>query len=191
MDELGVEAAKIQQDIDAIKGKQVVILEREKQEMALAAGNSMFASMLPAYRLRVKWQIDRAQQEIQAKDEMLAEVRTRLQEAYVEKSKFEQLIEQARVRSDAERAAHRELASFAYVLTWHAHGSPVAFGLAEHDVFECLHAARASRRRVLATPVITPKPSRTRPITAIHWFETPRMLAPNRMPADRMTKPSR
>jgi flagellar export protein FliJ len=108
MDELGVEAAKIQQEIDAIKGKQQAILDREKQEMALAAGNSMFASMLPAYRLRVKWQIDQAQQDIHAKDEMLAEVRTRLQEAYVEKSKFEQLIEQERVRADAERAAREQ-----------------------------------------------------------------------------------
>ena len=108
MDELGVEAAKIQQDIDAIKGKQQAILDREKQEMALAAGNSMFASMLPAYRLRVKWQIDQAQQEVHAKDEMLAEVRTRLQEAYVEKSKFEQLIEQERVRADTERAAREQ-----------------------------------------------------------------------------------
>ena len=44
MDELGVEAAKIQQEIDAIKGKQQGILEREKEEMALAAGNSMFIS---------------------------------------------------------------------------------------------------------------------------------------------------
>lgn len=108
MDELGVEAAKIQQDIDAIKGKQQAILDREKQEMALAAGNSMFASMLPAYRLRVKWQIDQAQQDIHAKDEVLSEVRKRLQEAYVEKSKFEQLIDQERVRAETERAAREQ-----------------------------------------------------------------------------------
>jgi flagellar export protein FliJ len=108
MDELGVEAAKIQQDIDAIKGKQQAILDREKQEMAMAAGNSMFASMLPAYRARVKWQFDQAQQDIDAKDEMLAEVRTRLQEAYVEKSKFEQLIDQQHVRAEAEKAAREQ-----------------------------------------------------------------------------------
>lgn len=108
MDELGVEAAKIQQDIDAIKGRQQAILEREKQEMALAAGNSMFASMLPAYRQRVKLQINEAQQEIHVRDEMLADVRARLQEAYVEKSKFEQLIEQERIRADAERAAREQ-----------------------------------------------------------------------------------
>ena len=108
MDELGVEVAKIQQDIDAIKGRQQAILEREKQEMALAAGNSMFASMLPAYRQRVKLQINEAQQEIHVRDEMLADVRARLQEAYVEKSKFEQLIEQERIRKDAERAAREQ-----------------------------------------------------------------------------------
>lgn len=108
MDELGVEAAKIQQDIDAIKNRQQTILEREKQEMALAAGNSMFASMLPAYRQRVKLQINEAQQEIHVRDEMLADVRARLQEAYVEKSKFEQLIEQERIRTDAERAAREQ-----------------------------------------------------------------------------------
>lgn len=108
MDELGVEVAKIQQDIDAIKGRQQTILEREKQEMALAAGNPMFASMLPAYRQRVKLKINEAQQEIQVRDEMLADVRARLQEAYVEKSKFEQLIEQERIRTDAERAAREQ-----------------------------------------------------------------------------------
>lgn len=108
MDELGVEAAKIQQDIDAIKSRQQTILEREKQEMALVAGNSMFASMLPAYRQRVKLQLNEAQQEIHVRDEMLADVRARLQEAYVEKSKFEQLIEQERIRTDAERAAREQ-----------------------------------------------------------------------------------
>ncbi len=108
MDELGVEAVRIQQDIDALNGKRQGILDREKQEIALAAGNSMFAPMLPAYRLRVKWQMDQARQEIVAKDEMLSEVRARLQEAYVEKSKFEQLIEQQRMRADAERAAREQ-----------------------------------------------------------------------------------
>lgn len=108
MDELGVEAAKIQQDIDAIKGRQQGILDRERHEIAVSAGNSMFASMLPAYRLRVKWQMDQAHHEISAKDGMLCEVRARLQEAYVEKSKFEQLLEQQHVRADAERAAREQ-----------------------------------------------------------------------------------
>jgi flagellar export protein FliJ len=108
MDELGVEAARIQQDIDALKGRQLAILDREKQEMALAADNAMFASTLPAYRYRVKMQINEAEQEIHAKDGLLSDVRQRLQAAYVEKSKFEQLIEQERIRTDAERAAREQ-----------------------------------------------------------------------------------
>ena len=57
MDELGVEAAKIQVQIDELRAKQGGILEREKQEISAAAGNTMFASMLPAYRMRVKQQV--------------------------------------------------------------------------------------------------------------------------------------
>lgn len=108
MDELGVEAAKLQQEIDAIKGRQEALRERERREIAVAAGNSMFAAMLPAYRLRIKAEIEQGNRDIRAQDEKLSEVRGRLQEAYVEKSKFEQLIEQQRVRGDAERAAREQ-----------------------------------------------------------------------------------
>lgn len=105
MDELGVEAAKIQQQVDELRARQEAILARERQEMATAAGDPMFASMLPAYRLRVKWQIDEVQQQGKALDNVLTGIRERLQEAYVEKSKFEQLIEQEATRLSAERAA--------------------------------------------------------------------------------------
>lgn len=108
MDELGVEAAKLQQEIDAIKGRQEALRERERREIAVAAGNSMFAAMLPAYRMRIKAEIEEGNRDIRAQDERLIEVRGRLQEAYVEKSKFEQLIEQQRVRADAERAAREQ-----------------------------------------------------------------------------------
>ena len=108
MDELGVEAAKIQQQVDELRTKQAVILAREQQEIATAAGNSMFASMLPAYRLRVKWQIDEVQQQTKALDNVLAGIREKLQAAYVEKSKFEQLIEQEATRLSAERAAREQ-----------------------------------------------------------------------------------
>ena len=64
MDELGVEAAKVQVQVDELRAKQAAILAREKQEIAAAAGNTMFASMLPAYRLRIKWQLDEAQQQV-------------------------------------------------------------------------------------------------------------------------------
>ena len=61
--------------------------------------------MLPAYRLRVKWQIDEIRAQAAAKEAMLEDVRKRLSDAYIEKSKFEQLIEQGRIRETSERAA--------------------------------------------------------------------------------------
>src|SRR5262245_41270212 len=52
-------------------------------------------------------------------------------------------------------------------------------------------AVDGSGLRVFATPVITPSPSSTRPITASHWLPTPRMLAANMMPIDSTMKPMR
>ena len=108
MDELGVEAAKVQVQVDELRAKQAAILAREKQEIAAAAGNTMFASMLPAYRLRIKWQLDEAQQQVKAHEGVLEGIRAKLQEAYVEKSKFEQLIEQETKRVSTERAAREQ-----------------------------------------------------------------------------------
>ncbi len=108
MDELGVAAAKIQVQIDELRAKQGGILEREKQEISAAAGNTMFASMLPAYRMRVKQQVGEVEREVKARDAVLLDIRDRLQEAYVEKSKFEQLIEQESKRVANERAAREQ-----------------------------------------------------------------------------------
>ncbi len=108
MDELGIEAAKVQQQKDELRAKQDAITAREKQEIAAAAGNSMFASMLPAYMLRVKWQLDEVQQQVTSLDGVLTGIREKLQEAYVEKSKFEQLIEQEDNRAAAERSAREQ-----------------------------------------------------------------------------------
>lgn len=108
MDELGVEAAKVQQQVDELRMKQAAIIAREQQEIAAAAGNSMFASMLPAYRLRVKWQVDEVLQQAKALDNVLIGIREKLQEAYVEKSKFEQLIEQEAAKLSTERAAREQ-----------------------------------------------------------------------------------
>mgnify|MGYP003519605497 CR=1 FL=1 len=54
----------------------------------------MIASSAPGFRLS---------------EAELAEIRERLSAAYIEKSKFEQLIEQLRVREDAERLAREQL----------------------------------------------------------------------------------
>lgn len=105
LDELGVEAARIGQEVAALQDREMTIRAREQAELAGAAGNPMFASLLPAYRLRVKWQIEEVKAEMAEREKALDEVRERLSVAYIEKSKFEQLIEQTRVREMAERAA--------------------------------------------------------------------------------------
>lgn len=105
LDELGVEAARIAQDVSELEAREASVRAREAMELANAARDATFATMLPAYRLRVKWQIDEIRAQVSAKEAALTEVRQRLSEAYVEKSKFEQLIEQGRIREFNERAA--------------------------------------------------------------------------------------
>ena len=108
LDELGVEVARIGQEVNELNIREAAIRAREQAEIANAALDPTYASMLPAYRLRVKWQIDEVRTQITARSEALEDVRKRLSEAYIEKSKFEQLIEQTRVREDAERAAREQ-----------------------------------------------------------------------------------
>ncbi|MEQ1783684.1 MAG: hypothetical protein ABMA14_20195 [Hyphomonadaceae bacterium] len=105
LDELGVEAARIGQDVSELEAREASVRARELAELANAAGNAMFASMLPAYRMRVKAQIAEIRTQAAAKEAMLEDVRRRLSDAYIEKSKFEQLIEQGRIRETSERAA--------------------------------------------------------------------------------------
>ena len=105
LDELGVEAARIAQEVGELEAREASVRAREATELANAARDATFASMLPAYRLRVKRQIDEIRAQAAAKEASLAEVRKRLSDAYIEKSKFEQLIEQGRIREANARAA--------------------------------------------------------------------------------------
>ena len=108
MDELGVEAAKIQVQVDELHQKQAAIVAREQQEIATAQHDSMFAAMLPAYRIRVKQQIAEVQGQVHAMDHVLSGIRDKLQEAYIEKSKFEHLIEQETKRVADDRMSKEQ-----------------------------------------------------------------------------------
>lgn len=108
LDELGVEAARIGAEVNELAAREQSIRAREQAEIANAARDPTFAAMLPAYRLRVKWQIDEVRTQINAKEKSLDEIRQRLSDAYIEKSKFEQLIDQAEEREAAERAAREQ-----------------------------------------------------------------------------------
>jgi flagellar export protein FliJ len=108
LDELAVESARITQELGALNDREASIRAREQSEIASTAQDPTFASMLPAYRLRVKWQIDEVRVQVAAKEKLLEETRERLSACYIEKSKFEQLIEQGRVRDESERATREQ-----------------------------------------------------------------------------------
>ena len=107
MDELGVEAAKVQITVDELHQKRGAIVAREQVEIATAQ-DGMFASMLPAYRMRVKQQVAEVDGQIGAMNTVLEGIRSRLQDAYIEKSKFELLIEQETKRVAHERSAREQ-----------------------------------------------------------------------------------
>ena len=110
MDDLGVEATRIGQFIEQLRVQEATILAKEENEVQLAARDPSFGSVLPAYRARVKVQVNAVRAQIAEKETVLAQVRDRLNAAYQEKSKFEQLIEQEAIRRTAERAAKDQAA---------------------------------------------------------------------------------
>ena len=99
--EIAVEVAELQARENAIRA-------REQAELANAARDSTFAAMLPAYRMRVKAQIADLKAQMSAKEKLLEEIRQRLSEAYIEKSKFEQLLDQAEIRTATDRATREQ-----------------------------------------------------------------------------------
>jgi flagellar export protein FliJ len=58
--------------------------------------------------MRVKQQIAEVQGQVRAMDHVLAGIRDKLQEAYIEKSKFEQLIDQETKRVAADRMSKEQ-----------------------------------------------------------------------------------
>jgi flagellar export protein FliJ len=108
MDELGVEAVRIQQEIDQLTAVEHAMLAREASEIALASQDVSMGAVLPAYRARIKQQTAEIRAKAGEKQKTLAEVRDRLTAAYQEKSKFEQLLQQEVLRNAADRAAKEQ-----------------------------------------------------------------------------------
>ena len=105
LDELGVEAARIGQFADQLKMQEASVLAREEAEVQAASSDMVLAPLLPAYRMRVKRQLKDIRTQAQEAEASLALVRERLNAAYQEKSKFEHLIEQERIKAAMVRAA--------------------------------------------------------------------------------------
>jgi hypothetical protein len=108
MDELGVEAVRVGQHVDQLRMQEASILAREETEVALAERDPQLASMLPAYRARVRGQAQEVRKQIKEREVQLAEVRVLLNAAYQEKAKFEHLIAQEAIRLTTERAAKEQ-----------------------------------------------------------------------------------
>jgi len=108
MDELGIEAARVGTQIAELQTKQATLKAREENEVRLAASDLSLGALLPAYRLKVKWQCDQLGAEVAKGESVLAEIRQRLNAAYQEKAKFEQLLEQEAIRRATERAAREQ-----------------------------------------------------------------------------------
>lgn len=104
LDELGVEAARIQQDVDGLRMDAAALDAREETEAAYAAGDPAALAQLALYRQRVRAHRAEIIARIGEREHTLALVRERLATAYQEKSKFEQLIEQEKLRVAIERA---------------------------------------------------------------------------------------
>ncbi len=105
LDELGVEAVRIGQFADQLKMQEASVLAREEAEVQAASGDMVLAPLLPAYRMRVKRQLKDIRTQALEAESSLALVRERLNAAYQEKSKFEHLIEQERIKAAMVRAA--------------------------------------------------------------------------------------
>jgi flagellar export protein FliJ len=108
LDELGAEAGRIGAEIAALQEREAAIRAREQAELAAATRDPTFAAMLPAYRVRVQRQVDELRAEMSARTRALEAVREQLSEAYIEKSKFEQLLDQAEIRAATERATREQ-----------------------------------------------------------------------------------
>ena len=108
LDELGIEAAKLGVEVAELQSRENAIRAREQVELANAARDPMFAAMLPAYRTRVKAQIADLKVHMSAKEKALEAIRQKLSEAYIEKSKFEQLLDQAEIRAATDRATREQ-----------------------------------------------------------------------------------
>lgn len=104
LDELAVEATRIQQEADSMRVEAATLAAREQTEIEQASADPMMIAMLPAYRQRMKLQRAGVDARIAEREATLELVRQRLSVAYQEKSKFEQLIEQEKLRDAAERA---------------------------------------------------------------------------------------
>ncbi len=104
LDATSREAAEATAEVVRLRASIDQNVERERKEEILAASDLALMLGAGSYRARMDIERDALREQIEEQEEVLAEIRKRLAMAYREKSKFEQLIEQQRVRENAELA---------------------------------------------------------------------------------------
>lgn len=110
LDDLGREVARLGQHLDGLRAEEATLIGREEAEVELASRDLALMAMMPAYRQRIAHQVAGLRGRIGDGEQLLADVRARLTEAYREKSKFEELIERERARAALARAALEQAA---------------------------------------------------------------------------------
>jgi flagellar export protein FliJ len=105
MDALGLEAARMVERIDQLKVNMTELAARGESEALLAVGDLSLAPFMPAYQARVKQEMSTARTSVEEAEASLVILRAQLTEAWREKSKFEQLIERAKLAGQAAETA--------------------------------------------------------------------------------------
>lgn len=102
LDDVGVQAGEAARRLDALAGKRSDLLNRERAEVEAGTSDPAAFHLVSAYRQRVKLALAAMDVEIAEAQATSLRIREQLTVAYQEKSRFEQLVEQA-VKREAVR----------------------------------------------------------------------------------------
>jgi flagellar export protein FliJ len=108
LDDLGVEAANLQARIDEMRAEEARLDAREAAEAGAATRDPMLAGMLGPFRARMKIARNEIRGRIGEARKTMELVRERLANAYQEKSKFKEMLDQANQREETERLAREQ-----------------------------------------------------------------------------------
>jgi flagellar export protein FliJ len=95
LDDLGVQAAECARRLADLLARRDALLAKQRQEVEAGAADPATFHLVSAYRQRVKLAIRAIEGEIDECEATRLVVRERLTAAYQEKSRFEQLLEEA------------------------------------------------------------------------------------------------
>jgi flagellar export protein FliJ len=108
LDDLGVEAANLQTRIDQMHAEAAQLDAREAAEAGAATRDPLLAGMLGPFRARMKIARNEIRGRIDEAQKTMELVRERLANAYQEKSKFREMLDQANQREGTARLGREQ-----------------------------------------------------------------------------------